>query len=98
MMRSGDAHAQAMIASAEFAPRFGANASSLVLDGSRLDRLNLLSAKLSAMQGEVLLRLDGTDEYLLDIAAADAGLAVRRGAQISDGTRALITPINRKIA
>lgn len=90
----------AMLVSAERAPLFSLGSQSVLLEGPRIARLQTMVAALPKFSGEVVLRLDAADEPLLDVAAQQAGMSVKLGAAMPEdfGTRALITPIQRKFA
>ncbi|MCB5426474.1 hypothetical protein H0274_14510 [Altererythrobacter sp. CC-YST694] len=79
---TGDA---ALFVSAEHAPAAGLPANAVVFDGPRIERLQAMAASLSRSAANIVLRLDATDDHLLDIAAQMARVSVRRGAALSGG-------------
>jgi hypothetical protein len=72
----------------------------VLLDGPRISRLQVMAEKLPMFVGEFVLRLDATDDSLLDVAAQLAGVHIRRGAALPDGLgiRARISSIARNFA
>lgn len=88
---------RAIFISVERAPLADLSPRALLLDGPRIARLQTMAASLPGAAGEVILRLDATDDELLDIAAQQAGVSIRRGAALPDGAgvRAAIIPHQR---
>lgn len=74
-----------MLVSAEHAARSGLSSRAVLLDGPRIERLRTMTASLSNGAGEIFLSLDPTDDHLLDIAAEQAGVSIRRGSALPDG-------------
>jgi hypothetical protein len=89
-----------MLVSAERAPLFSLGSQSVLLDGPRITRLQTMAATLPKVAGEIVLRLDATDESLLDVAAQQAGVSVKLGAAMPEGfgIRAHVTPLQRNFA
>jgi hypothetical protein len=89
-----------ILVSAERAPLFSLGSDSVLLDGPRIARLQMMTTTLPKIAGDVVLRLDATDESLLDVAAQQAGVSVKLGAALPDGfgIRAHVTPIQRNFA
>jgi hypothetical protein len=81
----GADHAPAMLVSAESAPAFDLGPQAVLLDGPRLARLEAMAAALPKVSGEVVLRLDATDDALLDVAAQLAGVNMTRRNELPDG-------------
>ncbi len=94
------AHPPNMLLSAERAPPFPLSPGAVVLDGARIARLQLMADTLPRFAGEFVLRLDATDDSLLDVAAQQAGVHVRRGEALPDGLglRAHVSLIGRNFA
>jgi len=67
-----------MLVSAERAPLFGLGSQAVLLDGPRIARLEAMAAALPTVASEVVLRLDAADDFLLDVAAQQAGVTVTR--------------------
>lgn len=89
-----------MILSAERGLPFSLSAGSVVLEGERLARLQTMAKALAKAGNDVVLRLDATDDKLLDIAAQQAGVSVIRGEALPDGLgiRAQVTNFQRNFA
>ncbi len=89
-----------MLVSAERAPLLGSPSQALVLDGPRVERLQSMAESLSGLSGEIILRLDPVDDQLLDVAAQQARVSIRRGAAAPDGLGILahVTPHKRNLA
>ncbi|MBN8830752.1 MAG: hypothetical protein J0G94_09025 [Sphingomonadales bacterium] len=94
------ARAPNMLVSAERAPPFGLWSGAVLLDGPRIARLQAMAENLPRFSGEFVLRLDATDDSLLDVAAQQAGVHIRRGAALPDGLgiRAHISSTGRSLA
>jgi hypothetical protein len=89
-----------MLVSEERAPLFGVGSRAVLLEGPRIARLQAMTEALPRLHGEVVLRLDATDESLLDVAAQQAGVLISRqsGQPDDQGVRARVTPTGRKFA
>lgn len=74
-----------MLVSAERAPIFGLGSQAVLLEGPRIARLETMAAALTTVTGEIVLRLDATDDFLLDVAAQQAGVSVIRRKKLPDG-------------
>lgn len=79
------ARAPHLLISAERADASGYGAQALVLDGPRVERLQAMTDSLAKVSGDVILRLDPVDDHLLDIAAQQAGVSIRRGGSAPAG-------------
>lgn len=86
--------------SAELAPRTGLPTRAVLLDGPRIERLQAMTEGLRKAAGTIVLRLDATDDHLLDIAAQMARVTVKRDAALpgGKGIAARIIPQERKFA
>lgn len=71
------ADAPILIASAERAPAINFGEQVLTLEGDRLARLHAMVGHLGTLTGDIRLRLDATDDALLDVAADMAGVRVQ---------------------
>lgn len=89
-----------MLVSVERAPLFGLGSQAVLLNGPRITRLETMAAALSTVAGEVVLRLDAADDFLLDVAAQQAGVNVIRQNELPDGfgIRAHVALTERNIA
>ncbi|OJW71542.1 MAG: hypothetical protein BGO57_16800 [Sphingomonadales bacterium 63-6] len=90
----------ALFVSAEHAPKAGLPARVVLLDGPRIERLQAMADGLRKASPNIVLRLDGTDDHLFDIAAQMARVTVKRGAALpgGKGVPARIIPQERKFA
>lgn len=90
----------ALFVSAEHAPLAGLPPRAVLLDGPRIERLQAMAASLPKVAANIVLRLDATDDHLLDIAAQMARVSVKRGAILpgGKGVSARIIPQERKFA
>lgn len=75
-----------LLVSAERANLSDSTHRAIVLDGPRITRLQVMAESLPKFTGAFVLRLDPADEYLLDVAAQQAGVSVRRLATLPSGT------------
>lgn len=89
-----------IIVSAELADSLGFEGRSLVLEGPRFDRLQVMAKNLARISGPIVLRLDPVDDHLIDVAAQQAGVSLRRtmGARDGLGTLAEVRPQQRRLA
>jgi len=89
-----------LLMSAERAPPFQLPSGAVVLGGPRIARLQAMAKSLSRSSGQIVLRLDGTDDSLLDVAAQQAGVSIRRGNALPNGLGILahVTPLSRNFA
>lgn len=89
-----------MLVSAERTHRFASCKQALVLDGPRIARLQMMADRLPQFADEFILRLDATDDHLLDVAAQQAGVSIKRGAALPHGLgiRAHVIPQQRNFA
>lgn len=90
----------AMFVSAENASPFDLARQAIRLEGPRIARLQMMTESLPKLAGEIILRLDATDDHLLDVAAQQAGMSIRRGATLADGLgiHAHVIPQQRNFA
>src|SRR5688572_9651981 len=86
--------------SAERADNIGPLRQALVLEGPRIERLQIMADSLPKISGKVILRLDPVDDQLLDVAAQQMGVSVRRGVATADalGVVGHVVPQQRSFA
>ncbi len=89
-----------LFVSAENLPLPGLPSDAQVLDGPLIERLRTMAANLPRSSSDVVLMLDPADDQLLDIAAQQAGVSVKRGAALNNGqgVSARIIPQERTAA
>ncbi len=80
-----DRQGLAIFVSAEHASPFDLARRAIRLEGPRIARLQMMADSLPKLAGEIILRLDATDDHLLDVAAQQAGMSIRRGTALADG-------------
>lgn len=99
-LRWSDERALTMFVSAERASHFNLATHAVLFDGPRIARMEAMVDSLPKFVGEILLRLDATDDHLLDVAAQQAGVSVKRGAVLPHGLgiRAHVIPQQRNFA
>lgn len=83
------ARAPGMIVSSERANGLTPRPRVLVLEGPRVERLQVMTESLAQTSGRVVLRLDPVDDQLIDIAAQQAGVRITRDPMGKQGSGTL---------
>lgn len=89
-----------LLVSAERASHSALPPQTLLFEGPRIARLQRMADRLPKLVGDIVLRLDATDDQLLDIAAQTAGVGIERrgGLPLDLGVRARVIPQQRTFA